>query len=607
MKPGALHIAFLMNILFVSGSYAQLSPGPLTWSHADLEGITNCTQCHTLGEKVSNDKCLGCHKEIQSLLNRQAGYHASREAKGKDCSSCHSEHHGRNFEMVRLDEANFNHNQAGYELTGAHRRIDCRQCHIPDLIGDPELKKRRGTFLGMNRECASCHEDYHQNTLPNDCARCHVTDAFSPAGKFDHNQAGFALVGQHQQVECKACHQKEIRNGKEFQVFTGLDFANCNSCHTDAHQSNLGANCKQCHTEESFSSLAQIRRFNHNQTGFPLKASHQRINCAGCHNMDAGAPRIFQDRLGLRPNECNSCHEDPHANQFGNKCVDCHNEKSFRDINTENFNHSLTSFGLRGKHAAVDCRLCHTQSLVAPLPHNQCSACHLDYHEGAFASPAPARDCAECHTEDGFEVTLYTFENHSNTRFPLDGAHLATPCFACHLEDKKWAFRNIGERCADCHEDEHKGYLDQKYYPNQSCENCHATASWEQNHFDHSQADFDLQGAHARQKCTACHKADVESQTDRHIGFAGLSATCTGCHETVHGRQFERGGVTDCARCHGFEQWAVSYFNHDNTAFKLEGRHAEIACNACHKPLEENGVIFTQYKFESFQCADCHQ
>lgn len=600
-------MVFLVNILCLPELRAQLSPGPLSRAHAELEGITNCTQCHTLGEKVSNDKCLDCHQEIQSHINRRQGYHASREVRGKDCSECHSEHHGRNFDMARFDEDNFNHSLTGYELTGAHRRIDCRQCHVPDLIGEPELKKREGTYLGLSRDCASCHEDYHQNTLPNDCARCHTTDAFSPAGKFDHSTADFALRGKHREVECIECHRKEIRNGREFQVFTGLEFSNCNSCHTDVHQNNLGANCQQCHTEESFSSLSRIRGFNHNQTNFPLKGAHQRANCAECHNMDASPALIFQDRIGVRSNDCASCHEDAHNGQFGNRCVDCHNEKSFRDIDTDRFNHNLTDFQLRGKHAAVDCRQCHAGSLTTPLPHNTCAACHEDYHEGVFTSSPPVRDCADCHTEDGFGITLFSFEDHNKTEFPLDGAHLATPCFACHLEEGKWVFRNIGERCIDCHQDVHQGRLDDKYYPGRSCENCHVTDNWQENYFDHNRTSFELQGAHARQSCSACHQPDEDSPPGTAIGFTGLATACGSCHETVHGGQFEQNGAADCARCHGFEQWGINNFNHDNTAFKLEGRHAEIECGACHKPVEMSGEVIVQYQFESFECVDCHQ
>src|SRR5690606_11582283 len=174
-------------------------------------------------------------------------------------------------DMVRLDEDYFNHDLAGYPLSGAHRKIDCRQCHTPDLIDDPDLKKRKASFLGLDRDCLCCHEDQHQNTLSNDCAKCHTTDAFSPAFRFDHNDAKFTLAGQHKEIECIDCHKIETRNGKDFQRFTGLEFSNCNSCHQDVHQNNLGSDCKACHVETSFSSMTKITNFNHSQTDFPLK------------------------------------------------------------------------------------------------------------------------------------------------------------------------------------------------------------------------------------------------------------------------------------------------------------------------------------------------
>lgn len=607
MSQRILYMVFTMNLLVLQNMHAQLSPGDLTQPHADLEGISNCTKCHVLGKKVANSKCLDCHQEIKSLLDQNAGYHASNEVKGKDCAECHSEHHGRNFDMVRLDEAAFDHSLTGYRLTGAHQRVDCRQCHIPDFITDSDLKKRENTYLGLDQDCAACHEDYHQNTLSKRCTDCHTTESFAPATEFDHNQTDFALLGKHQDVNCAECHQLEVRNGREFQVFAGIEFANCNSCHEDVHQNNLGNNCKQCHNEQAFASLTQLNRFNHNQTNFPLRGSHQRINCADCHNLTAAPVSLFQDQLGISPNNCISCHEDVHNKKFGTSCVDCHNENSFQEVNMDNFNHSLTNFALVGKHEVVDCRECHTASFTEPLPHNECAACHIDYHEGEFVTNGNSRDCATCHNEEGFEITLFTLEEHNESAFPLEGAHIATPCFACHLTEEKWSFRNIGQQCVDCHEDVHAGYIDEKYYPNQTCENCHITDSWQENHFDHNLTDFSLIGAHAEQQCMDCHSVSDQSHVDKYAGFVDLSTQCATCHQNVHDQQFEQNGITDCARCHGFNNWTINDFNHNNTAFKLEGRHAEIACEACHKPVEVNGEIFVQYKFESFECVVCHQ
>jgi len=608
MRVGILNI-ILISILFLTNVKGQISPGDLTSAHAELEGIRNCTQCHDLGHKVTNTKCLACHEEIQDLTDQNRGFHASIEVKDKDCVECHSEHHGRKFDMSRFDEDNFDHNLTSYELTGEHLKIDCRECHIPEFIADADIKKRDGTFLGLEHDCISCHEDVHLNTLSTqDCASCHDTEAFAPAPYFDHDDTEYPLTGKHIDVECIECHQKETRKGKEFQVFTGLEFANCISCHDDVHENNLGTNCKQCHSTESFTSLRRIRRFDHNTTNFPLKGAHNQTDCFECHSQNESLVDVFQDRMGIKTNDCIECHEDVHDNKFGQNCAECHNEKAWVDVSMDFFDHDNTDYPLEGLHKDVDCKECHTTSLTDPLAHSQCVDCHEDYHEGQFTVAATGftPDCAECHTVDGFEGSLFTIENHQETSFPLEGAHIATPCFACHLPDDKWEFRNIGERCVDCHEDVHEGYIAAEFYPNQECTTCHTSDNWTDNLFDHGVTEFALEGAHAEVACMECHTADVANGENQWAGFVDTPMECASCHENVHDTQFEVEGVTDCARCHGVNNWEMDDFNHDNTAFPLEGKHVEVACDQCHKPIEANGEIITQYKFKSFECVVCH-
>src|ERR1035437_2330586 len=90
-------------LLTISSAVAQISPGDLSRAHAGLDGVSNCTKCHTVGNKVTREKCLSCHKEIQANITANKGYHASAEVTGKQCTVCHNEHHGRNFQLVRLD------------------------------------------------------------------------------------------------------------------------------------------------------------------------------------------------------------------------------------------------------------------------------------------------------------------------------------------------------------------------------------------------------------------------------------------------------------------------------------------------------------------------
>ena len=117
-------IKYIMLFINVVG-YCQLSPGDLSEAHKEMEGMSKCTLCHDLGEKVSNNKCLDCHKEIKSLLSENRGYHANSTISRKDCFECHSDHHGRKFDMIRFDEATFEHELTGYNLEGSHKIVDC--------------------------------------------------------------------------------------------------------------------------------------------------------------------------------------------------------------------------------------------------------------------------------------------------------------------------------------------------------------------------------------------------------------------------------------------------------------------------------------------------
>src|SRR5665647_1034112 len=85
-----LHLLRLFAIIFFweGNAFAQISPGELSKAHANLEGVSNCTKCHSVGNKVTDEKCLDCHKEIKLLITSKEGFHASDEVKGKECYTC---------------------------------------------------------------------------------------------------------------------------------------------------------------------------------------------------------------------------------------------------------------------------------------------------------------------------------------------------------------------------------------------------------------------------------------------------------------------------------------------------------------------------------------
>ncbi|MCB0851720.1 MAG: cytochrome c family protein [Bacteroidetes bacterium] len=601
----------LFTLFSISLSFGQLSPGPLSQPHAELEGIRNCTLCHDLGDKVSDQKCLDCHKEIQSLQKEKRGYHANREVTSKNCFDCHSEHHGRKFDMVRFDEDNFNHLLTGYKLEGQHEVVDCRKCHKPDYIADSDLKKNTGTFLGLEQKCATCHVDYHQNTLSQDCAACHNVEAFRPAPGFDHDDADFKLRGAHENVDCAECHQVTTRKGKEFQQFTDIAFKSCVDCHDDAHEGRIFGACTQCHNENSFSNFIGTGRFDHNTTLFTLKGKHKTIDCFSCHAKRTNPLTVFHDKQGISENQCVTCHEDQHKGKYGQDCAKCHQESSFLSLKSMNFfDHNVTDYPLVGQHVSVDCKQCHKKRFSTPIDFSECKNCHEDYHRGEFTEKGRTPDCVECHSlEHGFDYSLYTLEDHQQTDFPLEGAHFATPCFACHVDEKteRWTFRNLGSDCKDCHQDIHRGHITEKYYPRQNCKSCHINEAWSEVNFDHNLTDWPLDGKHKDVTCRECHFEKSHDNTSFLQFFNSLNGKCTTCHENIHGDEFAINGETDCKRCHITESWFPESFDHSQTDFPLDGRHAEVACKACHEKTDEKGQKVVIYQIEKFACIDCHQ
>lgn len=586
---------------------AQLSPGDLSEAHAHLEGISNCTQCHEIGQKVTNQKCLACHTFLDARIRANSGFHASAEIAGRECIVCHSDHHGRKFEMVRFDKESFDHDLTGYRLEGAHEKLECRQCHTTEFIVDNEIRNRENTFLGLDTDCLNCHDDQHRRTLSFDCRSCHDTQAFKPASLFDHAETGFPLKGQHSEVDCASCHAVETVDGSPFQHFSGIAFAQCSDCHEDAHNGRLGPDCASCHTEDSFNTFMGRATFDHGRTSFSLKGKHRSIDCASCHDQTTSGRNAFREFEHVAFNQCSACHTDVHDGKFGADCKSCHNENSFTAVsNISEFDHSQTDFALEGKHQAVDCKACHTGAMTDPVAFNQCMDCHEDRHEGDFTSTTPVLDCAACHQVEGFVPSTFTMAQHDETQFPLNGAHVATPCFACHLDEEKWDFRGIGNACRNCHEDIHDGLISEAYYPEDDCASCHSTGAWNDVSFDHSSTSFALEGAHANASCSACHFKAQEGLPAKQV-FAGLSHNCAGCHADNHQGQFANGGMTDCTACHGFADWSADRFDHDSTQFRLEGVHAAIVCISCHKEAEEGGESYVLYKIEKFACIDCHQ
>lgn len=506
---------FLTLIFIYTKAEAQISPGELSKAHLNLEGISSCTKCHSLGNQIGNMECLNCHTEIKKLMDTKRGYHSTEEVTSKKCFNCHSEHHGRNFRIVNFNPKTFNHNKTSYPLKGKHATIDCFDCHKNQFITDDKIKKVKGTFLGLSNACKTCHEDYHQGTLSPECKNCHNEDKFKPAPNFDHSKSKYALTGAHTRVECIKCHYMENRNGKKFQRFKDIAFSTCESCHKDIHTGKLGKNCVSCHESESWHIIKNSKEFDHSKTKYPLLGKHLYLKCDECHKGEK------ENRLRPKYAKCIDCHSDYHKGEFmdDGKLVDCKtcHVVEGADISIYTIEqHNKSKFALKGSHLAVPCQGCHEigdrknekrkDKWKFRIEGEHCNQCHKNIHGDSITKKIKASDnCEYCHVVDNWK-TVNTF-NHDATDYKLLGKHIKVLCKDCHKEttpEYKIYFVTTSE-CLTCHKDIHMGQFADNGN-NNKCESCHNFDSWRPVLFNHEKTKFPLEGGHKNVVCIQCHK-----------------------------------------------------------------------------------------------------
>lgn len=524
---------------------AQISPGELSSAHASLEGISNCTQCHTLGKTISSDRCLACHTEIRSRIAARTGLHGRNSY--QQCIDCHKEHHGRDFLMRRLDLKTFDHSLTGYALVGKHAPIECVKCHEPlkireTDIGSKSAEIKNRTYLGLSSDCASCHRDVHRGQLPQQCDQCHTLGGWTPAAKFSHDRSAYKLNGKHATVACGQCHKKVLDQNTVVQ-YTHIEFASCSSCHADPHRGKFNQSCEGCHTTAGWNE-GKAKEFDHSLTRFPLRGKHIRVKCGECHTNMAKKEKDAVGAFSIaRFANCSDCHADAHAGQFSQrsdhgKCESCHTESAFVPSVFTVVDHKNTRFELTGAHLATSCTACHQANAIKAKSTRRfrwegelrCLTCHKDPHGGQFISD-PKKDCEVCHTSVAWSSLLFS---HEQTRLPLRGRHDAIACVKCHTS------------------------------------------------------------------------IDAGLPTER-IKYRALPILCSNCHNDEHEGQLAKGGSTDCARCHSAASWKVENFNHTLlTRYELTGKHVSVSCNKCHMPATINGRQTARYKPLRTACIDCH-
>jgi hypothetical protein len=136
--------------------------------------------------------------------------------------------------------------------------------------------------------------------------------------------------------------------------------------------------------------------------------------------------------------------------------------------------------------------------------------------------------------------------------------------------------------------------------------------------FDHARTGYPLEGRHTAVGCGGCHRPGLPPRPAR--------AACTDCHADTHlGQLADASRRTQCESCHdvtGFRPARFPLERHQASRFALQGAHAAVACDGCHRrlsPLELRRKlpafklgdagrvrVTAQFRFAATGCADCH-
>src|SRR6266404_4988653 len=453
---------------------------PLTNGHANVP----CASCHIGGNynlQIVETDCgnSGCHLTTWQKTTNPVHSSAGAAFGVANCAGCHN--------TISWTTAIFDHSTTGFLLTNGHANVPCASCHVNNNY----------TLTIAPTECGNsgCHlTRWQQTTTPvhstsgpafaaTNCATCHTTKGWDSAS-FDHSTTGFALTGTHASpspTPCASCH---VNNN-----YT-LNSADCMGCHQPEWNStpSFGGNvpdhikagfpstaaaCAQCHTITKWVD----GKFDHAAFGFPLTNSHALAanggkvpSCASCHLNNNYS-------LTTMPNDCGNsgCHltdwqktNNPTHSTSGPtfavaNCSTCHNTISWT---AAAFDHSTTGWALTGSHQmapagkVVACTDCHVgNNYTFTVANTDCYGCHQAAWQSTttmggavpnhITAGFPTSQCSTCHDTVLWSTGKF---DHSTTGWPLQGAHVTTPCASCHMGATPFGLTAANTDCYGCHQ-----------------------------------------------------------------------------------------------------------------------------------------------------------
>lgn len=296
----------------------------LAFPHAPhMEGGLACVDCHAADKatggysRTSLASCTDCHddegKEPEKRIDR---FFENGTAKGP-------------FFTALDDEVIFDH--ASHEAAG----VKCDSCH-----GD--LAKSQSLGLEMAIDMARCMTCHAERRAPNECATCHTeirrdrmppshdaffTKAHGTAARSTEDAAQCSLC--HEESSCSTCHAVMMPQSHDNQFrrrghgcLAALDRSACQTCHQSdfcirchqdtrptSHTAAFGGtqsrHCYSCHLPVSSEPGCSVchRGTPSHSLASPKPPDHTPgMNCRQCHGLTAPLPHVDNG------DDCNTCH-----------------------------------------------------------------------------------------------------------------------------------------------------------------------------------------------------------------------------------------------------------------------------------------------------------
>lgn len=205
-------------------------------------------------------------------------------------------------------------------------------------------------------------------------------------------------------------------------------------------------------------------------------------------------------------------------------------------------------------------------------------------------------------------------------------------CALCHSPQST---KPINESCLSCHKSIEQQLLNKKGYHyktaeanKNNCVKCHIEHRgknnkiiiFDEDKFDHSTVGYKLTGKHKEISCYSCHNENYIQKDkllfDKNINlkrtYQGLPTKCIDCHENDYHK--EQLVTENCQECHNTTSFkdVEREFNHDDTKYPLEGKHKNVECSKCHKPVNNinlSGKLERQLQYKKLKfdkCSNCH-